>query len=430
MVTHVAGAYGSEWRTDLTIYNPLKTKQDVIVRFGTQEKTLTLERREIRVIEDVLGTLFAVTHGAGPLHVAPKQAVTVTSRTYTRSGEGFGMDAIEEVHAATPRYPYAFAAAFPAENFRTNLFLHDVSGRGSETVLHGFETHERVGVEANETRQFGGIDAWLGTHGGLFIEPLKGGILSTVVAIDNRTNDATYFPPDVAMHEYFSRIIPVIAHVDYPDGSKLRSDLYVFNPSALRSAFTMDVLEKWPYERGFQLAPFEATVIHDPLQTMIGAEGMRTLRVNAGIEAKVGQTPGVRITSRLYRLDPDGGTRGMIVPPLNSFQYASVSETLQIIGQTGERLRMTVGLIDVDVDPARVRLHLFDDLGYRIAEREVEVAGDTPALIDDLIGSQRLAGARVVVEVVSGRVGAFGFLTDTVTKDMTYLSANRGGSLD
>ena len=189
----------------------------------------------------------------------------------------------------------------------------------------------------------------------------------------------------------------------------------------------MNVLEEWPYDKGFALAPFEATVIHDPLQTVIGAEGMRTLRVNAGIEAKVGQTPGVRITSRLYRIDPDGGTRGMLVPPLNSFQYALAGETLEIIGQTGDRLRMTIGLVHDEYNPSRARINAFDDRGNLIAERDVEVVRNTPLLIEDLLGSHHLAAARVVVDVLSGRIGAFGMLTDTATKDMTYLSANRGG---
>jgi hypothetical protein len=427
-VSRGTGAFGSEWRSDVAIYNPLAARQDVTLRFGSQAKTLTLEPREIRVIEDILATLFSLERGAGPLHIAPQKAVTATSRTYTRSGEGFSMDAIDAVNAATARYPYEFAAAFPAPDFRTNLLLHDVSGRGSEVTLQGFRN---VSVGANETAQFGGIDAWLGPGGGLSVAVQRGGVLSTVTAIDNRTNDATYFPPDVVMSEHFERILPVIAHVDYPDGSKLRSDLYAFNPSPLPNAYTLHYrTPEWPVGRGFALGPYEMKVVRDPLATLMGAEGTRPVVVSAGREARVGQLPGVRIVSRLYRIDPDGGTRGMIVPPLNSFQYVSAGERLEIIGQTGPALRMGLGLTHANYQPVRVRVHVFDERGAKIAESEVEVAREATLLIDDVAPSHRGAAARVVVEALTGWIGAFGMLTDTASKDMFYLAASRGGSLD
>jgi hypothetical protein len=428
-VSRAPGAFGSEWRSDVVIYNPLRATQDVTLRFGADAKTLTLDPREIRVVEDVLGTLFAIDRGAGPLHIAPAKAVIATSRTYTRSGEGFSMDAIDAVHAATAHYPYAFAAAFPAPAFRTNLLLHDLSGRGSEVTLQGFG---RVSIGANETRQLAGIDASLGTRSsGLSIAVDRGGVLSTVVAIDNRTNDATYFPPDLAMSEHYGRILPVLAHVDYPDGSKLRSDLYAFNPSPMPNGLTLHYqTPEWPLGRGFALEPHQTRVFRDPLATLMGAEGMRPLAITAGREARVGQRPGLRIVSRLYRIDPDGGTRGMIVPPLNEFQYAADGELLEIIGQTGEGLRMSLGLVVDYYRTSRVRVHAFDERGRKIAELETDVLRATSLLLDDITRSYRDAAARVVVEVVSGWVGAYGMLTDARSKDMYYLAANRGGSLD
>jgi hypothetical protein len=102
----------------------------------------------------------------------------------------------------------SFAGAFPGNNFRTNLVLADVSGRGTEAGLSAAGVSGITGnggvsfnAVANGEQQINGIGAWLGLgsaeSGALLITPSRGETIAAVFAIDNKTNDPTYFPPDL-----------------------------------------------------------------------------------------------------------------------------------------------------------------------------------------------------------------------------------------
>jgi hypothetical protein len=138
------------------------------------------------------------------------------------------MQAIDFYNAAGPRFPLTFAGAFPGEQFRTNLLLTDTSGRGTAANMNAVGMLGAMGTSnfsfaapANGIAQFNGLGAPLSLlardFGGLIVQPTRGTIIPTVVAIDNRTNDATYFPPDLSAVE--ERTIPVIGHLD---GAKRR----------------------------------------------------------------------------------------------------------------------------------------------------------------------------------------------------------------
>lgn len=154
------GGFGSFWMTDVTFYNPSDAPQTVQVHYAANgntltiaadtSRTVTLGPREIRTIPDVLKNLFLFESGGGALYIVPGvgQAVNVTSRTYTQSDKGtygFGMNAIDIFAAASPRFPVTFSGAFLGANFRTNLVLTDVSGRGSEAGLLGWGQFGRTG---------------------------------------------------------------------------------------------------------------------------------------------------------------------------------------------------------------------------------------------------------------------------------------------
>ena len=441
-VSRVEGGYGTHWLTDLVLHNPFEVKQDVTLRFEQTAKTLTLDPDEIRVVADVLGTLFGVERGGGPLFVDPQTSMTVSSRTYTRSGGGtlgYTMDAVDALNTAGAGFPFAFSAAFPGTNFRTNMLLTDLSGRGSQVTLHGFTTHEPVYVAPTATLSLGRVDGWLGTRGGLFVEPLSGNLLTTVVAIDNATNDATYFPPDRVNNDAMSRTIPAIAHIDYPDGRKLRTDLHVFNPAPFPQEIGLNGkpidTDQWPRGKPFiYLLPYEARVIRDVLKEVFDLEGRARLRYVVGNTRESG--PSVRVTARTYLIDPNGGTRGTITPPLSNFQLAAQGETLEIVAPLGPSLQLDLGLIDLSPypqgDPTIVRITVYDHRGVFLGSWSEHLFAARGLYLEDVFRSKSIAqpgAARIVMEVaISGTlVGAYGTLVDRTTRDMMHLNANRGG---
>lgn len=456
-VARLPGAFSSYWLTDLVIYNPLDAKQDVDIRFvpmgqdisiaASAVTRLTLEAREIRVVTDALQSLFGVETGGGALHFMPAEGMNVTGRTYSKAGPGsgtfgYGALAIDIFNAAGPRFPLSFAGAFPGPSFRTNILLTDTSGRGAEGQLQAFGVGGAMGSDAVRVAtpthgviQANGVSTMLGLaphqSGGLVVQPTRGTIIPTVVAIDNRTNDPTYFPPDLPTS--IIRAIPAIGHLDGAHGSRFRSDLFLLNLSPTVQQVTLEV-KKWdtadaPRSITFSLLPNEARVIEDALFRLFNLEGIARLRYwTFGPDSR-----GVRVTSRTYNIDANGGTFGCLIPPLNSFQSVTAGEALEIVGIVGGTgFRTNIGLVDLTpVSNGRtvgVRLFIFDDRGRQIDSFTVTLPAAGGMQINDIFAARGITpppAARVVVQVLDaiGLVGAYATLTDNITNDSTYLGA-------
>jgi hypothetical protein len=462
-VARLPGAFGSFWYTDVVIYNPLDEKQAVDVQFvalgeeiqiaAANTVKLTLEPREIRVLNDALKTMFNVDNGGGALYFMPAQGVNVSGRTYSRAAEGggtfgFGMMAIDFWNAAGPRFPLSFAGAFPGPSFRTNVLLTDTSGRGTAARMQAYGVSGTMGssevsfnAPMNGVTQANNVGGALGlfSHqsGGLVVQPTSGTAIPIVVAIDNRTNDPTYFPPDLPASTI--RTIPVIGHVDGAHGSRFRSDIYLINLSPQARQVTLEV-KRWdsnefPRRLTFTMLPSEARVIDDVLMKLFGIEGLARLRYWS--DGGQGDASGIRVTSRTYNIDSSGATYGSLIPPLNNFQSAAPGESLEIIGIVGgSGFRTNLGLVELGQVfnnlTANVRLTIFDEKGKQIDRFTVTIPVAGGMQINDLFGARGItapAAARVVVEVLdTGLVGAYATLTDNVTNDTTFLGANLGAS--
>ncbi|HYC89440.1 MAG TPA: hypothetical protein VEO54_09535 [Thermoanaerobaculia bacterium] len=451
-VARLPGAFGSFWMTDVTVYNPLDTKQQVEVRFtplGTSDSsvtTLTLEPFEIRPIPDALKALFNLESAGGTLHFIPAVGINATARTYSRKGEGtfgFGMQAIDFFNAAGPRFPLSFAGAFPGDNFRTNMLLTDTSGRGAHVNVKGFGVSGALGTPgmgietgAESTIQVNSVGPTVGLHsrdgGGLVVEPTRGTAITVVVAIDNRTNDPTYFPPDLPAS--IVRAIPVIGHLDGANGSKFRSDLYLYNPGDRTRTVTLTA-RKWdaPDQRtvNFTLLPHESRVIPDALKTLFGMEGVARMRYGTN-DWEPGE--GVRATSRTYTVEASGATYGSLVPPLNNFQIGTFGDTLEILGVSGGTgFRTNIGLVDLSDQTQRnptVRLTIIDEKRRTVDAFTVQVPARGGMQINDIFGARGITpplAALLKVEIIDGeQIAAYATLTDNVTNDTTYLGANLG----
>jgi hypothetical protein len=455
-VARLNGAFGSFWLTDLNLYNPLDVPQDVLLQFvpmGAEvsiaaivTRTVTLEPFEIRAVPDALQSLFGIQDGGGTLHLLPAVGINATARTYSRKGQGtfgFGMQAIDFFNAAGPRFPLSFAGAFPGDHFRTNLLLTDTSGRGTHATLEAYgvtgfagASFSGVSTPAQGTVQFNGVGPEVGLAardgGGLVVEPTRGTAIVTVVAIDNRTNDPTYFPPDLSAT--IARAIPVIGHLDGANGSRFRSDVYLYNPSGFTRTVSLNA-KKWDSEErkvvNFTLLPRESRVIPDALKTLFGMEGLARLGY-ATVDWQPGE--GVRATSRTYTVEASGATYGCLVPPLNSFQIGTFGDRLEILGISGGAgFRTNIGLVDLsDASPrnATVRISIIDDKRRIIDSFSTQVPARGGMQINDIFGSRGLTpplAAMVTVEIIDGQqIGAYATLTDNVTNDSTYLGANLG----
>jgi hypothetical protein len=454
-----AGAFGSFWMTDVTFYNPSSETQTVQVQYAANGSTLTasssenirsvaLAPYEIRTIVDVLHNLFFFESGGGALYITPQvgRAVNVTSRTYTQAANGtfgFGMNAIDVFAAASPRFPVTFSGAFLGANFRTNLVITDVSGRGSDAALAAWgplgptgNTFTTYAVPALGQQQFNFVGGAMGINpsetGALVVQPSSGEVVATVFAIDNRTNDSTYFPPDIAASVV--RVIPAIGHVDGANNSKFRTDLFMFNNSDQAKFVTMQA-KVWDSSEPvvafpITLLPHEARVIPDVLKTAFNRSGIARLRF---FQQGSTSDTSVRVTSRTYTIDDNGGTYGFLMPPLNSFQSGAPGDTLEILGATlDKRFRTNLGLVDLTPfaggRASRALVTIIDDRGQSLDSFEITLPQLGGNQINDIFRARNLPeSAKPVllrVTVIEGSVGAYAAVVDNGTNDPAYFAAN------
>jgi hypothetical protein len=374
--------------------------------------------------------------------------VNVTSRTYTSSANGtygFGMNAIDVFAAASPRFPVSFSGAFLGPNFRTNLVITDVSGRGSEAALSGWGAFGPTGnaftsysVPALGQQQFNGVNVAMGVGanetGALVVTPQRGEAVAALFAIDNRTNDSTYFPPDIPASVV--RVIPAIGHLDGANGSKFRTDLFLFNEADQAKTLTLqakvwdsaDPVTSFP----LTLLPHEARLIPDVLKTAFNKTGIARLRYfQQGTTADTS----VRVTSRTYTIDDNGGTFGFLMPPLNSFQSGSPGDTLEILGASlDKRFRTNLGLVDLTPFAgnvqSRAKVSIVDNHGGVLDSFEITLPALGGNQINDLFHARSLPESATPVllrvTVIQGSVGAYAAVVDNGTNDPAYFAANLG----
>jgi hypothetical protein len=460
-IARTAGAFGSFWQTDLILHNPSNATQNVAVHYvptgdtppqgqAVSDRTVTLDPNEIRVIPDVLQSLFLFQTGGGAFFLTPDVGIDATSRTYTTSAAGtfgFGMNAIDVYAAASPRFPVSFAAALEGPNFRTNVVLTDVSGRGSDNSLVASGTSGPMGYSnvllhapTYGQQQYNFLNNLLGVlpsdTGALVVQPMTGETIASVFAIDNRTNDPTYFPPDLPAP--FVRTIPAIGHVDGANNSKFRSDLFLFNPAGSTRQVTLQI-KMWdtndaPQTLTLTMLPNEARVIRDVLSSAFGRSGIARLRYQSSSTDAVG----VRVTSRTYTIDDNGGTYGFLMPPLNNFQAASSGDTLEIFGAVGDkRFRTNVGLVElasgfVASQPSvAVKIEIVNEKGVTVDSFSVNVPSAGGMQLNDIFHARGLgdgpAASIIRISPAGGQIGAYATIIDNGTNDPTYLAAQLAG---
>jgi hypothetical protein len=350
------------------------------------------------------------------------------------------MNAIDVLAAAaSPRFPLSFAGAFAGTNYRTNVTITDTSGRGTEAALTAAGINGVMGssdvsitTSANGHRQVNFIGSTLGLQpyetGALVIRPKRGSAIAAVFSVDNRTNDSTYFPPDLPS-SFVARVIPAIGHLDGANGSRFRSDLYLFNPSDQPRSVGLDA-KAWdvpesPAFLSLTLLPNEARVIRDVLLTAFGKTGIARLRYTS-------QAGGVRVTSRTYNVDSNGGTYGFLMPPLNNFQIGGSGDTLEILGAVADpKYRTNIGLVEMagfaTNQNASARIEILNESSHQVDAFTVNLPMAGGTQLNDVFRARGLAVTGPVlirVTPISGTIGAYVTTTDNITNDSSYMAAN------
>lgn len=452
-VARASGVAGAFWKSDLLLGNPGAEPLRVDVRFvpagGGEARSAAVEltSREIRLVPDVLSSLFGLAEGSGALFVTPEgtRTVSATSRTWTAVEEGsFGMSmgAVDLLSAASARFPLSFSGALPGSGYRTNVGGVDVAGRGATVGLRVASESGWAGqvdrtfrAEPGGTTQVDRLSSWLGVEpwraGALEYAPVEGEVVPFVTSIDETTNDPTSWRPDLPAS--VARAIPALVHADGRNGARFRSDLFLYNDG---DALTSVTLAAKPWSSGaaekvvtLTLLPREGKVVRDALSVVFQQSGVSRLRF---LSNGSGAGTGVRVTSRTYTVRPDGGTYGVPLPPLNSFQMAGAGEAVELFGVLGgPGFRTNLALVDMtafaDGTNVRARVEVIGSGGTTLDAFDVNVPVAGGIQIDDLFRARGLGdgpeAALVRVSPAGGLVGAYATSIDQGTNDAILISA-------
>lgn len=132
MVVRGMNSRGNDTRSDVVLRNPADFATDVLIEYVPESPSpslghwIALAPKEIRVLTDVLWSVFRLASGSGALFVTPDGigSVDATSRVRITGPEGtFGtvVPAVDVLASAHPRRPVTFSAAFPGLGFETSL---------------------------------------------------------------------------------------------------------------------------------------------------------------------------------------------------------------------------------------------------------------------------------------------------------------------
>jgi hypothetical protein len=448
-VARSAGKGGSDWRTDLILRNPGLSPLQLTARLLANPATtsqpvdasLTLGPGTINVLSDVLNSLFHLEQGSGALLLIPgaSGSLAATSRSYTASPNGtYGMaaDAEEVILGARPGFEQTFAAGLFGAGFRTNLVASDLSGQGSQLQVFPQSAGGVIGTPFSVAAppagqaQIDDLAALTGTPASQTAAfrstTSAGNVVPGLIAIDNATNDPTWFGPDTPPGEL---TIPAIVHAGGVNGAQYRTDLFLYNPDAVSHAISLGVIP-WDGSSGVQpasvtLAPGESRRVPDALFTLFGLSGVAQLHFWSAFP-----TGRVLVTSRAYTLLDDGSTYGTLLPPLGVTQSATAGETLEILGPIGANTsRTNLALVNlVSFLPANVNVQILDARGNILDSFDQAVAPGNGAQMNDLFRLRGLGdgpGAALIrISPSSGTIAAYATVIDNGTNDPVYFAGN------
>ena len=448
-VARAPGLHGSDWRTDVILRNPGTSPLQVTARLLANSATtsqpadasLTLGPGTITVLPDVLKGLFQLEQGSGALLLIPDASGTMeaTSRTYTASGNGtYGMalDAEDVIAGARPGFEQTFSAGLLGSGFRTSFVASDMSGQGSQLQLFPQSAGSIIGTPLSITAppakqtQLNDLAALTGTPGSqtaaFRVTGSTGNVVTGLIAIDNATDDPTWFGPDVPPGQL---TIPAIVHASGANGAEYRTDLFLFNPDPIPHVLPLGA---WLWDQPdnqrsvtITLAPGESRQVSDALLTLFGWSGVAWLYVQS--EFVTGR---VLVTSRTYTVREDGSTYGMLVPPLDAAQTATAGETLEILGPTGaSSSRTNLALVSLaGYSSASVHVQILDDKGSLLDSFDQIVPPENGLQLNDLFRARGLGdgpkAALIRLSPSSGILAAYATTIDNATNDPVYFAGN------
>jgi subtilisin-like proprotein convertase family protein len=418
---HTPGANGTYWATDLRLFNRQPREVTATVIFTPQFASafaavdVAVPAGQVVVLDDVVGVALQ-TAGGGSLEIVGD--VIVAGRTYTRSEGGtFGQFVPAKSPAdAVPRTAF-ITHVRNDERFRSNIGLTEVGGAaGSVEIVVIDATTPRI-LQSNfyAVPPFGHLQVPLRERSErMTVEIVVGGaarVLPYASVIDNLTGDPIFVHAEAPALSSRTLMAPVISGPGAGVAS-WHSDLWVTRipgtaaPGAARLSITDEVSGATSVRDVIPPTAGTASLFEDVFLSVVNREGLGLLTASI--------PPGVALSSRAWT-GGDEGTFGQLVTTTESGSTGSL-DILYV--ENSRSFRTNLGLYASE--PASARVTVFSSSGEALEEHEIVLQ---PFRLVQFPVTAAVINGRARVEVLSGRVVAYGSMVDNLSGDPIFVPA-------
>ncbi|MEA2164417.1 MAG: hypothetical protein QOK37_2544 [Thermoanaerobaculia bacterium] len=432
-VAHAPGALGTNWRTDVRIFNSGSREANVTAIFTRAGEEgwghfaavkLVIAPQQVLALDDVVAATL-LTSGVGQLEfVGDTTSLIITSRTYTTAAGGtYGqfIPAVATTDAATlADVPHIVVTA----DFRTNLGFAEVNGSDGVVRVTLFDAASGAVVSQRDypvvpfaQMQFPATGSALMTAE---LKVISGDarIVAYGSVVDNRSGDPIYVT--AARPQAGSFVAPAI---NAPGVNTLwRSDVVISAFGDTGGDFDLTYVDA---STGSRVTKHGTAGAHQSIR-IEDVVGSYFGRPNSFGTIRADLTGNVVATSRTFTTSP-AGTYGQFIPLLRAAEGltqlapgGAARELLHV--ERSDAFRTNAGAINAGISDALIRFTLFNAAGQQMAvyDRTVRSLQAVQFAID-----MPVTDGRIEVQMLSGDTGAIAWASviDNVTGDPIFVPA-------
>ncbi len=385
VVSHVAGANGTNWRTDIGLLNAgaaaAGVQELLYTPGGVVTSTVVVPAGGQVVVTDIVGELGF--DGSGAMEIVSDQPLVVSSRTYDELasgtvgqgyasyGTGDGLGAGQS--AWLPQLAESAA-------YRTNISETNTGGvravvtvtlfDGAGNRLASYEVTLAPGEWAQQNRPFFGYAGETAMDEGYATVTVTSGtgVVATASVVDNTTNDPTtvVMMPASRVTSAGAVWVPVVSHVAGANGTNWRTDIGLLNAGAAAAGVQELLYTPGGVVTGTVVVPAGGQVVVTDIVGELGFDGSGAMEI-------VSDQPLV-VSSRTYD-ELASGTVGQGYASYGTGDGLGAGQSAWL-PQLAESAAYRTNISETNTGGVRavVTVTLFDGAGNRLASYEVTLA--------------------------------------------------------
>lgn len=437
---HAQGNHGSQWRTDLCLFNPGQATANVRVDFHDGGTIRTLSRSlaagSSELLQEVIG-MYNVS-GSGALEILTDEEIHVTSRTFNQGSSGtFGqyLGGVDPAFGLRNQESAALPQLREDSAFRTNIGILNTSDSSATVKVELFDgtgallrTVNRTlspGILKQLNQPFSELAGQNDLEIGRAVVTVTSGsgVLAYASVIDNSTQDPTTIPMKSGYTEVRQGWVAAASHASGSLGSQWRTDLGLLNlqDSTAHVTITLHVGSD-TYDLTTTVGPGVQKVFDD-IVGQIGRTGTGSLEISSDV--------GLYITSRTYNLG-SAGTFGQFLDGYSGDAGIGMGQSAYLpqLSQNSA-FRSNIGFLNTSDSQASIRVQLLASDGSNVGQFTKTLASganwqkDRP--FSTVAGQDNISGGTAKVEVTSGSgIIAYASVIDNDTQDPTTIPMQGG----